>query len=128
AAGRAGGVAGARAAWERIVEEGKPFKPGQKLAMRAVRVISFSPAGELGLSVAPGEPAEQALGDAALRRALEHELSGALGRTVTLSIGAGTRAGRLTEATVREGKTRRLREDHPVLEDAIAELDLELRE
>jgi DNA polymerase-3 subunit gamma/tau len=123
-----GPLAQARAAWERVVEEGKPLRPGQKLALRAARVVSFDPSGELALHVAPGEPAAQALDDAALRRALEQELSQALGRDVRLRVGTGERAPRLTESAVRETKTRRLREAHPGLEDAIAEWDLELRE
>lgn len=117
----------ARAAWARMLAEGKPLKPGQKFALRAVEVVSFSPDGEIGVRARRQEPAWELLSDARFRRVAERELTSLLGRPVRMALHENESPAP-SAADARPEAPARLPHGEPELGDAIAEWDLEITE
>ncbi|MBI4513598.1 MAG: DNA polymerase III subunit gamma/tau, partial [Gemmatimonadetes bacterium] len=115
----------ARVAWARMVAEGKPLKPGQKFALRAVEVVSFSPDGEIGVRARRQEPAWELLSDARFRRVAERELTSLLGRPVRMAL-LEDESPAPSGADARPEARARLPHGEPELRDAIAEWDLEI--
>jgi len=119
-----------RRAWQGILQDGDGLPPGVGLMLRAAQL---SPEGRtVRMSVPAGSPAMERLSSSTARSALEQALARRLGGRVTLELAAGgatavdPRQNRITAASARQDRLRRLMEGEPVLSAAVQAWDLEL--
>ncbi|HSU17972.1 DNA polymerase III subunit gamma/tau [Longimicrobium sp.] len=119
-----------RRAWQGILQDGDGLPPGMGFVLRAAQL---SPEGRSVRMMLPaGNPAIERLSHSAARAALEQALAKRLGGRVTLELASGQataidpRQNRITAASARHDKLRRLMEGEPVLSAAVQAWDLEL--
>jgi hypothetical protein len=119
-----------RRAWQGILGDGEGLPPGTSLLLRAAQV---APEGRtVRMTLAAGSPAAERLSQPAARQALEQALGRRLGGRVSLQLATGAataidpKQNRITAASARHDKLRRLMEGEPVLSAAVQAWDLEL--
>lgn len=119
-----------RRAWQGILADGEGLPPGMSLILRAAQL---APEGRtVRMTLPAGSPAAERLSQAAAKQALEQALGRRLGGRVSLQLATGAataidpKQNRITAASARQDKLRRLMEGEPVLSAAVQAWDLEL--
>ncbi|HEX6747702.1 MAG TPA: DNA polymerase III subunit gamma/tau [Longimicrobium sp.] len=119
-----------RRAWQGILADGDGLPPGMGFVLRAAQL---SPDGRtVRMALPAGNPAIERLSQPASRHALEQALARRLGGRVQLELATGAataidpKQNRITAASARQDKLRRLMEGEPVLSAAVQAWDLEL--
>jgi DNA polymerase-3 subunit gamma/tau len=130
--GDAGPIDGARLrrAWQGILQDNDGLPPGTGPFLRAAQV--YADGRSVRLTLPAGSPAAERLSHSAAKHAVEQALGRRLGGRVTLELATGAatavdpRQNRITAASARHDKLRRLMEGEPVLSAAVQAWDLEL--
>lgn len=130
--GDAGAIDGARLrrAWNGMLQEGDGLPPGMGFMLRAAQIEAAGRT--VRLTFPPGSPVVERLTQPATRHAVEQALAKRLGGAVTLDIATATSSavdptlGRITAASARQDRLKRMMEGEPVLAAAVQAWDLEL--
>lgn len=130
--GDAGPIDGARLrrAWQGILQDGEGLPPGMGFVLRAAQLSADGRT--VRLTLPAGSPAAERLSQSAAKHTLEQALARRLGRHVSLELASGAataidpRQNRITAASARHDRLRRLMEGEPVLSAAVQAWDLEL--
>jgi DNA polymerase-3 subunit gamma/tau len=119
-----------RRAWSGMLQDGDGLPPGMGFMLRAAHV---APEGRtVRLTFPPGSPAMERLAHSAAKAGVEQALAKRLGGPVTLAVAAGgssaidPQQGRITAASARQDRLKRMMEGEPVLAAAVQAWDLEL--
>ncbi|HEX8906026.1 MAG TPA: hypothetical protein VF771_14355, partial [Longimicrobiaceae bacterium] len=128
----AGPIDGARLrrAWQGVLADGDGLPPGMGMVLRAAQLSAEGRTVRLALPA--GSPAAERLSHSAAKHALEQALGRRLGGRVSLELATGAataidpKQNRITAASARQDKLRRLMEGEPVLSAAVQAWDLEL--
>jgi DNA polymerase-3 subunit gamma/tau len=119
-----------RRAWTGMLQDGEGLPPGLGFMMRAAQI---APEGRtVRLTFPPGNPAVERLAHSAAKQGVEQALAKRLGGPVTLVLATGASSaidpqqGRITAASARQDRLKRMMEGEPVLAAAVQAWDLEL--
>lgn len=130
--GDAGVIDGARLrrAWTGMLQDGEGLPPGMGFMMRAAQIVADGRT--VRLTFPPGNPALERIAHGTAKQGVEQALAKRLGGPVTLEIATGAssaidpRQGRITAASARQDRLKRMMEGEPVLSAAVQAWDLEL--
>jgi len=119
-----------RRAWTGMLQDGEGLPPGMGFMMRAAQI---APEGRtVRLTFPPGNPAIERLAHSGAKQGVEQALAKRLGGPVTLVVATGASSaidpqqGRITAASARHDRLKRMMEGEPVLAAAVQAWDLEL--